>query len=131
MNDVDIKSRIIKSTQLFLTQTPTNFIKMKFAYSHYYASLLLSGQMLSSSAVESSETCPQKYTSLLPQCALDKKVAGKKLSQCNEWEDSGEASCPNLRPYLPHKFQMVKTNGKDYLRYSGGSANLPESGTAG
>eukprot|EP00956_Cyclotella_meneghiniana_P043701 scaffold284192_cov83-Cyclotella_meneghiniana.AAC.3 len=105
---------------------------MKFIYGHYYVSLLLSGQMmLSSNALESSESCPPKYTSLLPSCALDQGLADTKVSECNDWERNGQAECPNLRPYLPHKFQMVKKNGKDYLRYSGGSANLPESGEAG
>lgn len=104
---------------------------MKFTYGHYYASLLLSGWMVSSNALESSESCPTKYTSLLPSCALDQGIADKKLSECNDWERNGQAECPNLRPYLPHKFQMVKRDGKDYLRYSGGSANLPESGTMG
>jgi hypothetical protein len=27
----------------------------------------------------------------------------------------GTALCPNLRPCLPHKFQIVKNNGKDFL----------------
>ena len=98
------------------------------SFSHYYVSLLLSGKVLSISAAES---CPQKYESLLPKCALEGGIAESKQSECSGWEADGIAVCPNMRPYLPHKMQMVKKNGKDYLRYTGGSANLPDSGTKG
>jgi hypothetical protein len=123
------KNAIIKPNINYTTPSSSHgheLFNMKF--SHYYISLLLSGTMISSGADES---CPQTYPRLLPSCALNGGMASTKQSECSGWAADGTALCPNLRPYLPHKFQMVKKNGRDFLRYSGGSANLPDSGTAG
>ena len=100
------------------------------SFTNFYISLLLSGKVITAS--ETTESCPPKYTSLLPKCALEQDgLATEKRNTCAQWETANEAVCPNLRPYLPHKFQMVKRGGKDVLRYSGGSANLPPSGAGG
>lgn len=100
------------------------------SFTNFYISLLLSGKVITAS--ETTESCPPKYTSLLPKCAIEQDgLATEKRNTCAQWETANEAVCPNLRPYLPHKFQMVKRDGKDVLRYSGGSANLPPSGAGG
>jgi hypothetical protein len=56
-------------------------------------------------------------------------VATGKITDCSMWNEMGFCSCPNLRPYIPHHFQLVETQGHNSIRFSGGSGNIPLHGS--
>lgn len=74
-------------------------------------------------------TCPESYEYLDRTCVAN-GVGDANAQQCADWLENDNCGCPDLRPYLPHHFQILNQQGQNLLRFTAGAANVPLGGLA-
>tara|TARA_R110002050_G_scaffold298686_1_gene462464 strand:- start:1576 stop:1923 length:348 start_codon:yes stop_codon:yes gene_type:complete len=79
-------------------------------------------------SVASAAQCPQVYPDLLRPCmAGSGTLSESRRAECDILKGSG-CGCPDLRPYVPQQIQITNSQGRNLLRFTAGSANLPTDG---